>query len=347
MNGYVDHGGPDDGPPIAHDFSTNANPLGPPPALAAALLDVDRRRYPDPRYRRLRETLARWHGVAAERVLPCAGISEAIRRLTLAAQRRGIAAASGPRPGYGDYAAAAQALGLSWHGHDDGDALLRALVGAREPLLLWLCEPCNPTGAARPSGFWDALARALAARPVVLVLDRAYEPLRLAGADPVPAALAARAWQCLSPNKALALTGVRAGYLLAPTDDASGLRPGVEALAPSWVLAAEGVALLEAWARPATQHWLADARERLRPWVAQQRGALAALGWAQRDSVANFWLAQPEAQGEALQRRLARLRAHGLKLRDATSLGLPGWLRLGVQPPAAQRALVEAWRATA
>lgn len=342
----VEHGGPDDGPPIAHDFSTNANPLGPPPALAATLLDVDRARYPDPRYRRLRETLGRWHGVAPERVLPCAGISEAIRRLTLAAQRRGLGSAWVPRPGYGDYAAAAQALGLVIHEHDDGDALLEALAALRGPTLLWLCEPCNPTGAARPTGFWDALARALDERSQVLVLDRAYEPLRLEGADPVPAALAAQAWQCVSPNKALALTGVRAGYLIAPADDPFDLRPSLEALAPSWVLAAEGVALLEAWARPATRDWLADARARLRPWVAQQRDALAALGWAQRESVANFWLARPDVHGEALLRRLAKLRERGVKLRDASSLGLPGWLRLGVQPPAAQRALVEAWRST-
>ena len=33
-----EHGGPDGGLPITHDFSTNANPLGPPPALLQAVL---------------------------------------------------------------------------------------------------------------------------------------------------------------------------------------------------------------------------------------------------------------------------------------------------------------------
>lgn len=39
---------------------------------------------------------------------------------------------------------------------------------------------------------------------------------------------------------------------------------------------------------------------------------------------------------------LAVLRQQGIKLRDATSFGLPGWFRLGVRPPESQQAL---WRA--
>ena len=39
---------------------------------------------------------------------------------------------------------------------------------------------------------------------------------------------------------------------------------------------------------------------------------------------------------------LAMLRQQGIKLRDATSFGLPGWFRLGVRPPESQQAL---WRA--
>ena len=44
----AEHGGPDSGPPAAFDFSTNASPLGPPPALLAAVQAADRRNYPDP-----------------------------------------------------------------------------------------------------------------------------------------------------------------------------------------------------------------------------------------------------------------------------------------------------------
>ena len=340
----VEHGGPDGGTPVSHDFSSNVNPLGPPPDMAAAVQAADRGRYPDPHYRQLRERLAGWHGVAASRVLPTAGTSEAIRRLTLSARLQGIRSVWLPQPGYGDYRAAAEALGLSVHGYADGTALLQGLNDAPGPALVWLCEPCNPTGQSLPAAFWSALADTASQRQLMLAIDRAYEPLRLDGADPVPPAVVEQAWQCFSPNKAFGLPGVRAGYLLAPADANEALTPCVESLAPSWVLSAEGVALLDALADPSTQHWLAQARRTLAQWVQAQRESLDALGWHQSTSSVPFWLARPPQQGDALKHLLARLRAQGVKLRDATSFGLPGWVRVSAQPPLAQQALVDAWR---
>ena len=43
---------------------------------------------------------------------------------------------------------------------------------------------------------------------------------------------------------------------------------------------------------------------------------------------------------------LAGLRTKGIKLRDATSFGLPGWVRLGVRAPASQQALWQALDST-
>jgi hypothetical protein len=47
----------------------------------------------------------------------------------------------------------------------------------------------------------------------------------------------------------------------------------------------------------------------------------------------------PPASHPAL---LAALRHHGIKLRDATSFGYPGWVRVSVQTPAAVMTLVSA-----
>jgi histidinol-phosphate aminotransferase len=339
----IEHGGADGGPAIAHDFSTNANPLGPPPQIAGLLGAADRTRYPDPQYAALRERLALWHGVAPERVLPSAGTSEAIRRLTLAAFVRGVRTVWLPRPGYGDYAAAAGALGLTVRGYASGESLLQGLRQATAPELVWLCEPCNPTGESAPAAFWPALADAAADRPVVIALDSAYEPLRLDGACPIPLSLAQFAWQCVSPNKALGVTGVRAGYVLAPAQDELRLRPSVESLAPSWVLSAEGVAVLDAWPAAETRAWLQQSLLTLTRWKQAQHDALDGLGWHQQMSVVPFWLAQPREQGDALQARLQHLRGGGIKLRDAASFGLPGWLRVSVQPLPSQRALVQRW----
>jgi histidinol-phosphate aminotransferase len=341
------HGGPDGLQPITCDFSTNANPLAPPRAIVRALAEADRARYPDPSYAALRAALGAWHGVPPPHVLPTAGTSEAIRRLTLAASLQGVARVWVPRPGYGDYAAAAQALQMRVDHYDTAEDLLRVLQARSQPALAWICEPCNPTGDSLPPDFWREAGRHVESFKGLIALDRAYEALRLVGSDPVPASFATRTWQCLSPNKSLGLTGIRAGYLLAPVDGASGLRAQVETLAASWVLSAEGVALLGALHQPATQSWLSDSRATLANWEGLQRHALARLGWRQRSSVVPFWLARPCAgpDSQGLSRRLRQLRDRGIKLRDATSFGMPGWVRVSVQAPASQQALIEAWDA--
>ncbi|MFG6415589.1 aminotransferase class I/II-fold pyridoxal phosphate-dependent enzyme [Roseateles sp. DC23W] len=306
-----EHGGPDDGPSAAFDFSTNASPLGPPPALLRAVQAADRACYPDPGYRALRRRLG-----DEQRVLPTAGGAEGIRRLTLAAMLSGRREAWVPQPGFGDYALAAHALGLAVKSYSDP-----ADIRPTAPALVWICEPSNPTGACLAP--WPDLGDTL------LIVDRAYEPLRLQGEAPT---LPAHAWQLVCPNKALGLTGIRAGYALAPATDA--IWALALSLAPSWVLSAEGVALLTHWLDEDTQAWLADVRTQLRVWRTAQRALLADLDWQQRDSCTNFWLARPPQAD-----MLPRLRERGIRLRDATSFGLPGWVRVSTQPPAAQQAL--------
>ena len=346
MNG-IEHGGSDGSQPIRYDFSTNANPLGPPAAVIDAVAQADRWRYPDPGYTELRHQLAAWHSVKTARVLPTAGTSEAIRRLSLAAFLNGIRAVWAPRPGYADYAVAARAVGLAVHEYADADTLLSGLAQAgNDATLVWVCEPNSPTGQSLPASFWLELLRLQEAGNAMIALDLAYQPLRLRAVDEVPIELADRAWRCFSPNKALGTTGIRAGYLLAPRQPMQALIDDALRLSPSWVLSAEGVALLGAWIDPGVQMWLRECIDTLIRWEASQREALDALGWVQHASVTPFWLVRPPEPGDVIARHLTGLRNQGIKLRDATSLGCPGWLRISVQPPEAQQALVAASQRT-
>ena len=324
------HGGPDDlGVPL-HDFSTNSNACGPCPVAVQALAQADASRYPDPRYTALRQQLAEFHGVAAERVVLAGSASEFIFRVTALVARRAAAAGSDaaavsvPPYAYGDYAQAARAHAL-------------VLVPSGEPAALhWACEPSSPLGQPHGLTSW-------ADAPGIRVLDSAYAPLRLSGcASHTPAVLRC-VWQLFSPNKALGLTGVRAAYALAPLDaDDDGL--ALAQLAPSWPVGAHGVALLQAWVNPAAQAWLADSRATLRNWKARQISLCESLGWPCLPSDANFFCAQPDLpSGVTLAQALGDLRAAGIKLRDAASFGLPGHVRLGVLPPLAQDALKAAW----
>ncbi|VTU19342.1 Histidinol-phosphate aminotransferase 2 [Variovorax sp. SRS16] len=323
------HGGPDARGAAPHDFSTNGNACGPCPDALDALQAADAARYPDPHYTALRARLAAFHGVEDERILIAASASEFIARISAAVAQQGGRRAWLPSYSYGDCLRAARAWGLSAQCAPSPSA---------DADLVWCCDPSSPLGQAQ-----DGLQGVIDALPAqaVCVLDLAYEPLRLEGRLGLGAAQKARVWQLWTPNKALGLTGVRAAYAIAPAGE-EGMRARLDRLAPSWPLGAHGVALLAAWTEEDTQAWLRHSLAQLRHWKAEQQAMCTALGWTCLPSVANFFCARPDTSHAA---RAAALRDAGVQLRDTASFGLPDHVRLGVLPPASQRALRHAWTA--
>ncbi|HAU56818.1 MAG TPA: aminotransferase [Comamonadaceae bacterium] len=317
------HGGPDGQGAAPHDFSTNSNACGPCPMALAAVQQADATRYPDPAYTALRAQLAVFHGVAPARIVLAGSASEFIHRITALAVQRGAGAVAVPAHGYGDYAQAARAWGLAVQHAPDAGAALR-----------WACEPSSPLGRG-DTALADWLQAGVPAQ-ILCALDCAYNPLRLEGHAPPPGRLGAL-WQLWTPNKALGLTGVRAAYAIAP-QGSEGDAAALVALAPSWPVGAHGVALLQAWVQPRTQHWLAECLPTLRDWKARQVALCAAMDWqVLPGSQANYFCARPPVV--ALPELLRHLRAQGIKLRDCASFGLPGVVRLGVLAPEAQEAL--------
>lgn len=327
MTGGLIHGGPDASGASPHDFSTNGNAVGACPAVLAALRDADPAHYPDPRYTALRARLAGFHGVAAERIVIAASASEFIHRISAAVAQGGGRRAWLPAHSYGDYERAAQAWGL---------LVLRAPAPFESAALRWCCEPSSPLGQPQA----DLVAHAQNdGGPCVL--DMAYEPLRLEGRPSLDVPQRDRVWQMWTPNKAMGLTGIRAAYVIAPSDAvASPLLERLDQLAASWPLGTHGVALLEAWTGHEAQRWLAQSLDTLREWKARQRTLCESLGWHCLPSDANFFCARTDTP---YPRIAAALRAQGIKLRDCASFGLPGQVRLGVLPPASQQALKEGW----
>ncbi|MDB5868431.1 MAG: aminotransferase [Polaromonas sp.] len=327
------HGGPDCQGAALHDFSTNSNACAPCPAALAAVRQADTGQYPDASYTALRRQLAAFHGVDVQRVVLAASASEFIFRITALAAQTAQAAGEGgavwlPPHSYGDYAQAARAHRL---------AVVAEPAQAR---LLWACEPSSPLGTAQ-SGL-AGVVEACAAQAMI-VLDRAYEPLRLGGQPSLSDAQLTTVWQLWTPNKALGLTGVRAAYAIAPAGAEAAVFQ-LDQLCPSWPVGAHGVALLQAWTDAGVQAWLAGSLRTLRDWKARQIALLESIGWTCLPSNANFFCARPALpEGLNLRQALDRLRRHGVKLRDTASFGLPGQVRLSVQPPLAQDALERAW----
>lgn len=339
------HGGTDALGVPRFDFSTNSNACGPCPIVLAAVKQADASHYPDPGYAALRAQLAAFHGVEMQRVLLAGSASEFIFRITACVAQHGGRLVHLPPHSYGDYAQAAQAWSLA-HTPEINCAQLA-----------WACEPSSPMGRAHSR--WPVNGK------VPVVLDRAYEPLRLSGAPSLSGAQLAQVWQLWTPNKALGLTGVRGAYVIAPV----GAQDTVEALdrlCASWPVGAHGLAMLQAWVQADVQAWLAVSLESLRAWKARQIEMLEAIGWTCLASDTSYFCTlPPDTHGSSArnkpQRDFARelddptglssalrhLRAQGIKLRDAASFGLPGHVRVSVQAPVAQDALNAAWTSLA
>jgi histidinol-phosphate aminotransferase len=337
------HGGTDElGLPM-FDFSTNSNACSPCPMTQSAIAQADATRYPDPSYKALRDKLAAFHVCEASRIVIAGSASEFIFRITALAKMQGVSLVSVPRHSFGDYAHAAQAWGLP------------VTTDAQNAGLVWHCQPSSPLGQIRETDLEVA-------PNAIHVLDLAYAPLKLNGSslsfprrrESTCTNMNSRlhgndgshsaVWQLYSPNKALGLTGVRAAYAIVPLDSQALVNHLVD-LSASWPLGVHGVALLDSWVTADVQTWQGNSLQTLQIWKTRQIALLESLGWTSRPSVTNFFCATPNLpHGITLEQALAALRSQGIKLRDTTSFGLPGQVRVSVQPPVAQDALRDAWQ---
>ncbi len=304
------------------DLSANLHPDGPDPAVIAAARSAPLDRYPHPEALPLRDAIAAAHGLDPATVLPTAGGTAGIHLVARALLRPGDRATV-VTPAFGEYAAAARSAGAMVAEVRtappmfafEADALPRAV-------LTFLCAPDNPTGRDLTR---EEVVRAVEVTRGSVVLDAAYE----AFADRAPFAsdLArsnANVVAVHSMTKLHAVPGLRLGYIVA----APPLIARLSAAQPAWSLDAPSIA---AGMVAAAQH--EDRRARLSPmretreWL---RACWEAAGLTVAPGAANFLLVRT---GEAARVREALL-ARRIVVRDASSFGLPEWVRVAVPPPA-------------
>jgi histidinol-phosphate aminotransferase len=333
----AEHGGPDGGPPIAIDFSTNAHPLGPNPWVQEEIRRADRSRYPDPEYTALREELARLHGASRGRIVVGASASELIWRVTRAWRARPRAAVVTDARTFGEYSRAAFHAGVP---------LIRREEARGSLPLVWHCCPDNPTGEITEQKIVETLEWLKGRRgaPGAVVVDFAYWPFRRLLGEPT-GFIARRIWidevlQLWTPNKLHGLTGVRGAYLVLPRRTHATEAGALMRQAPSWVLGADGVALLSSHTRPESRRFLMRTAMKLRQWKASQDRYLRENGWQAKESPLHFGLWRPPPMRAAPATWHAQLRRKGIKVRDATSFGRPGWVRLVSRSPKDVEALI-------
>lgn len=316
------HGGTDCEPDPQFDFSTNANPLGPCPAVLSYVRQADLTRYPDPLYTQLRLDLATYHGVSPSRVVVGSGASELILRIIQCCE----GAVQQLVPTFSEYARCARVVGRKLVSARTPRAFLH--MQCKRPGVGFICCPNNPTGDVWMSDFISAAA---AAGP--LVVDLAYGPLCDASMMTAIEAAAANAYRLYSPNKAFGLTGIRGAYLITPR-----LNRQLVVHAPSWVIGRCAEAMLKASLQPDARAWLSRSIPRFVRWRQILAASLEQMGVQVKQSPSTYLLAHV---GNA-RRVTTELRWQGLRVRDGTSFGLGQWIRLSAQRPVAQQLLIEA-----
>ncbi len=341
MQGYVSGEQPDR--PDVIKLNTNENPYPPGPAVAAALDTIrveSLRRYPPPTALKLRETLARLHGVESNNLIVTNGGDELLRLLlaTFVEPGETIATAS---PSYSlyDVLAAAHGCHMRYFPLQQDWSLSPTLADDLNAAGIKLCFLVNPNA---PSGVLsDAAAiEAVVSRfKGVLVLDEAYVDF----VDPV------LQYNCVplirKYDNLVILRTFSKGYSLAGLRMAYGI--GSSALIDPMQYKTKDsyntdfIAQALATAAVCDQTYAADTWRRVRDERERLRAELAGLGLHSPNSQSNFLLVQVPAPFNAETLYLG-LKEAGILVRYFKLAGLTDRLRITVGTPAENHKLVQA-----
>jgi histidinol-phosphate aminotransferase len=316
-------------------LSNNENPFGASPAVAAAVHQrlADTARYPDPTGKRLVTAIGRKLGVPAERIVLGNGSENILELLCQAVLNRGDLVVT-QAPGFSLHDIFPRMMGArvdkvpvtDGFGCDAG-AWEKALAAG--PKLVFLANPCNPTGVMLTRA---ELAHIIAGTPesALLVLDEAY--CEFARPDPAyPDGLAVlrhqeRPWIVLRTfSKAYGLAGFRVGYGIASSPalvralDRVRTPYNVNQLAQAAAVAALG-----------DEGHLTDTVRRTGAEIARLAGRLRAAGLRTAPSAANFLFIDT---GRDATEVVARLHSAGIIVKAWREPGYESFIRASLSTP--------------
>ncbi|MFH0942081.1 MAG: histidinol-phosphate transaminase [Chloroflexota bacterium] len=319
------------------DFSVSINPFGPPPGIRKALGKAEISAYPDSEANELKETLAGNLNLSTTNLIIGSGSTELIRLAAAAYFGPGDTVLI-PQPTYGEYEVAAalvnasvlKVVAMAENNFRFETGRLAALVRRHHPRGIFLGNPNNPTGVYL---LRKEVAEIIAANPQTLVvLDEAYLAFTEGAWSSLDLISRGNLLVVRSMTKDYALAGLRLGYAVA----SEAIIAALERAKPPWSVSGPaqkaGVfALNQAGYLEACGCRLRRAKEFL-------AGNLARLGFKVLPSSSNFFLVRV---GNAAEFR-ARLLEKGIMVRDATSFGLPQYIRLAPRRPGECRRLLGA-----
>ncbi|WP_394835060.1 histidinol-phosphate aminotransferase family protein [Pendulispora rubella] len=324
------------------DFSVNVNPYGPCPSVVRAIAEAPLDRYPDPSAAPTRRALAARLDEPEGRIILGNGAVDLLWLLARTWLRPGDLALA-VEPTFSEMQRAAMQAGARILEHRtspcddfaiDITALDAQLRDAR-PRLVYVCTPSNPVGVFTP---FEALEDLAERHPDTLfVCDVSF--LSLSTHHAAVRRSRRIAWVC-SLTKDHALPGLRIGYAAAPES----LVARMEAERPPWSIGAPAQAAILAAFEPEARRFVDESRVRL----LQDRAALEArlhhLDVRTHPSDTVYVLVDLGGRRLATPLRRTLLERHAVLVRDATSFGLPGHIRLAARPQPDAELLVSALR---
>jgi histidinol-phosphate aminotransferase len=318
-------------------LDANENPFGALPEVREALgkLLVSHI-YPDPQCSLLRQKLAQYHGVQAERILVGAGLDEVIDLIIRACIDMGDAILNCP-PTFGMYAFdgalhGARMLNVMRKADFSLDMDgIRAAVRTGQPKLFFLPNPNNPDGSVISAREFKQLVEL----PLLLVMDEAYIQFYGEEYSVLPEVAKRDNLVVLRTfSKWAGLAGLRVGYGVFPLEIAAALRKIKQ---PYNVSAA---AQLAAVAAMDNIDKITPFIERIREQRAVLYEGLAQIAWLKPfPSQANFVLCR--VRGKPAVGAAEDLRRQGIMVRCFDQPGLPNALRISVGTPEETQKVLE------
>ena len=305
------------------DFSTCCNPYGPPPSVKGALAKADIALYPDPDCREFIGLLSHRIGAAKNNLIATGGSTELLRLAALAYMGQGDTVVI-PSPTYGEYELAckiANAHVVKYQMKERKGFRLAAdkfISFARKyrPAAIFICNPNNPTGQYLGSGDVEKIVSAFP--DTLIILDEAYVSFTENAWDSLKLLHYPNILIVRSMTKDFALAGLRLGYGIASREIIDTLKK----LRPPWNVnsAAQqaGIAALKSTGHMKKCNILINKGKNY--LMAQ----IESLGYQVLPTDTNFFLVRVDSAANFQSSLLSK----GFLVRDCSSFGLPGYVRL-------------------
>ncbi|MCJ7605285.1 MAG: histidinol-phosphate aminotransferase family protein [Dehalococcoidales bacterium] len=305
------------------DFSVSTNPFMPPPGLRELLAEAPIDRYPDSRSTELTDKLAERLGISPGHILAGSGTTELIRAVAITYFRHRDTVLV-LEPTYGEYEPAVRLAGariIKYRAGEENNFVpdinaVTELIAKHRPRAVFVCNPNNPTGYLYSR---EAIERMVdASGDTLLILDEAYMTFIEAGWSSLALTERANVISLRSMTKDYGLPGLRLGYAVARAEIIESLRLSL----PPWNVnapaQAAGLAVLD------RDDYLKQSLQQIQEARDYLTKEIAGMGFTVMPSDASYFLVKV---GNATECRRSLLK-HGIMVRDCTSFGLPGYIRV-------------------